>query len=434
MNTSNDEWPRTVPRYVIENPMTDLFGKEIDYKTNVLGNLFLERGHFGLIQGLTSVGKSVVAIQLAVEAACGRNTFGIKTSAPLRVLLVQAEDSLNDRKLQINGVINGLNLTEEERQLVDKNLRIITPERRADRGQALFDYLRSVLSEVELDLIILNPAFSFVEGNINTSEVVGDFLRNHLQEFCRDKDCAGLVIHHLPKPPKSGKGRGADTTVYSGLGSAEWANASRAAITIDRTMANWVFQFTIGKRGPQSGWLRDGSGDFRRYFVHSRTNLMFWDVATDADIAAANNGIGEEDFGEVFKGDADLDLETLKKRFKHYGYSFQEEDELIDLLDNLVQRGKLTTNINEGGVMDGMQTWRAVRQGKAKETFEDHKETALFFIEEAMPKGIITTELRNKVPYGHSMLDKVLKALLEEGKIGRMAEGANAMRYFAKVA
>jgi hypothetical protein len=32
------------------------------------------------------------------------------------------------------------------------------------------------------------------------------------------------------------------------------------------------------------------------------------------------------------------------------------------------------------------------------------------------------------------MLDKVLKALLEEGKIGRMAEGANAIRYFAKVA
>src|SRR4029077_6268068 len=129
------------------------------------------------------------------------------------------------------------------------------------------------------------------------------------------------------------------------FGSAEWANAPRASITIDRTMANHVFQFTIGKRGPQSGWARGLSGDFRRYFVHSRTDLMYWDAASESDIAAANNGIGEEDFSEVFKGDADLDLETLKKRFKHYGYSFQEEDELTDLLANLVERGKLTITI-----------------------------------------------------------------------------------------
>jgi hypothetical protein len=198
-------------------------------------------------------------------------------------------------------------------------------------------------------------------------------------------------------------------------------------------MANHVFQFTIGKRGPQSGWARDRSGDFRRYFVHSRTDLTYWDAASESDIAAANNGIGEEDFSEVFKGDADLDLETLKKRCKHYGYSFQEEDELTDLLANLVERGKLTTTIHEGGVMDGMQTWRAVRQGQARETFEAKKADALFFIEEAMPKGIITTELRDKVPYGHGVLDKVLKALLEEGKIGRTAEGTNALRYFLKV-
>jgi AAA domain len=412
--------------------MTDLLDKAIDYRTNVLGNLFLERGHFGLIQGLTSIGKSVMAAQIGVEAGCGRNTFGIKTPTPLRTLLVQAEDSTNDRRSQITGVVNGLQLPVDERHLVGENFRIITPERRADRGQALFEYLRAVLKEVELDLIMFNPAFSFIDGNMNSPDVVGDFLRNHLQEFCRDKDCAGLVFHHNPKPPKSGKGRGADTTAYSGSGSAEWANASRAVITVDRTMVNWVFEFTIGKRGSHSGWARDRSGDFRRYFVHSRTNLMFWDAASEADIAAANNGIAQEELVEVFKGDADLDLETLKRRFKHYGYSFQEEDELMDLLANLVERDKLTTTIHDGGVYDGMQTWRAVRHGKARETFESKKDTAIFFIEEAMPNGIITSELRNKVPYGHSVLDKVLNALLEEGKIVRFAEGSNAIRYFLK--
>jgi hypothetical protein len=147
-----------------------------------------------------------------------------------------------------------------------------------------------------LDLVIFNPAFSFVEGNVNNVESVGDFLRTHLQQFVRDKNCAALVIHHVPKPPKSGKGRDSDTTQYSGHGSAEFANAPRASITIDRTMANWVFEFTIGKRGKKSGWKPTRSGAYKRYFSHSRTNQVFWSDSTDADIAATDNGIGEEDF------------------------------------------------------------------------------------------------------------------------------------------
>lgn len=428
-----DGWPINLHGYVIENPMVDLFDQPIDYSLSVIGNLFLERGTFGTILGLSSIGKSVIAVQIAVEAACGRNVFGMKTDGPLRILLVQAEDSGNDRKAQVTGVIKGLGLNEEERQLVSCNVRFATPKHQAERGKALFDNLREEFRDAKIDLSIFNPAFSFVEGSMTNAESVGDFLRNHLQGFCRDKHCAGLVVHHLPKPPKSGKGRDTDTTQYSGFGSAEWANAPRASITINKTLVPHCFEFVIGKRGAQSGWKRDRSGDFRRYFVHSRTDLMYWDAATDADIAAANNGIGEEDFAEVFKGDTDLDLETLKKRFKHYGYSFTEEDELIDLLDNLVERGKLTTTVHEGGVLDGMQTWRAVRQGQSKETFEAQKEDALFYIEEAMPKGIITSRLREKVKYGHSVLEKVLKALLEEGKIGRTAEGTNTLRYFLKV-
>jgi hypothetical protein len=59
----HDNWPKKMPRYIIENPMRDLLNREIDYNKNVLGNLWLERGTFGVILGASSIGKSVVAVQ-----------------------------------------------------------------------------------------------------------------------------------------------------------------------------------------------------------------------------------------------------------------------------------------------------------------------------------------------------------------------------------
>jgi hypothetical protein len=412
--------------------MEDLLDKTIDLSVNVLGKRFLERGTYGTILGSSGIGKSVLAIQIAVEAAMGREVFGLAIDAPLRVLVIQGEDSWNDRVEQVNGVVNCLGCTQEERELVASNLRIITPEHRADRGAPLFEYLRATFKDTRLDLLILNPALALVDGNVNSVESVGEFLRNHLQEFCRDKCCAALVVHHVPKPPKSGKkGRDADTTMYSGHGSAEWANAPRASITVERTMASWVFEMTIGKRGAKSGWSPDRSGNYRRYFTHSRNDKLYWNVATDADIAAANSGMGDEEFSEVFKGDADLTFETIAKRMKHYGYAIQHED-LTTLLENLVERGKLSTIIQEGGSDDGEQTWRAVKTGVVKESFESKCATALFHLEEAGRKGLNTTQLREVVPYGNGVLSDVLKALLEQGKIGQKSEGSNAIRYYLK--
>ena len=56
---------------------------------------------------------------------------------------------------------------------------------------------------MRLDLLILNPAFAFVEGSVNSVEPVGDFLRNHLQTFLREKNAAGLPPR--PQAPKIGK-------------------------------------------------------------------------------------------------------------------------------------------------------------------------------------------------------------------------------------
>jgi AAA domain len=423
-------WPVGMPRYLVENPIRDLLDREVDPTRNILGNFWLERGTYGTILGSAGVGKSVLTVQIGVEAALGRNTFGIKVPESLKVLIVQAEDSRNDRITQTNGIVNNLDPAARgtERELIAANLRIVTPEARADRGAALFDYLRAGFRDVKLDLLILNPAFAFIDGNVNSVEPVGDFLRNHLQAFLREKNAAGLVIHHVPKPPKSGKGRGADTTVYSGHGSAEFANAPRASLTIERTMASWVFEFLIGKRGSYSGWTSDRDGDYRRYFTHSRSGGFFWGAAAEVDIAAANSGMGEEDFAEVFKGDADLTFEIIQRRFKHLRFPIKEE-ELLTLLENLVNRGKLTTTFIEGGPNDGQATWRAVKSVAVRETEGQRMDNVLFFIEEAGAKGINTTELRKLVPFGNAPLSNALVGLEKIGRIYSRPGKRNAIIY-----
>jgi hypothetical protein len=75
-----------------------------------------------------------------------------------QIVLLQAEDSRNDRIRQAS-CISKLAETKEERLLISQNLRIVSPRKRAHRGQALFDYLTYALRDYQFDLFILNPGF-----------------------------------------------------------------------------------------------------------------------------------------------------------------------------------------------------------------------------------------------------------------------------------
>jgi RecA-family ATPase len=423
----NTGWPDEIPEYVIENPVRDLLNSEIDYSQNILGNLFIERGTYAVIQGSSSIGKSMLGVQMGIEAALGRETFGLKIDRPLRVLILQAEDSKNDRIRQ-NQCIGKLATTDAELTLIENNFRILTPLKRAQRGKKLFDFLTEHLSGHTVDLFILNPAFAFLDGQ--TAEDVGDFLREQLQEFLRRKNAAGIVIHHVPKPPRSGTGRtrAIETTMYSGHGSAEWANAPRASITIERTMASYVFEFNIGKRGAYSGWAANRDGYYTRYFTHSRGKVMIWSAATDQDIAAANTGIGDDDFDEVFRSDQPLTFEVIKARFRHYGCNYSDE-ELATILETLEERGKLIR-----AEEDGESVWRPLKSVKTAKKEAIHSrwmEEVFTIINEAGDAGIITTEIRKRFSASNNVCDDCLGKLLELGRIRVQGERSNAKRYFA---
>jgi hypothetical protein len=304
-------------------------------------------------------------------------------------------------------------------------LRIVTPRQPALRGKKLFDFLREMFRDSIIDLVIFNPVFAFLDGQPNDSNAVGEFLREHLQEFLSEKGAAGIVVHHTPKPPKSGKTRPTGSAEYASHGSAEWANAPRASITIERTLVSYVYEFTIGKRGRRSGWLMNQEGFFTRYFTHSRVKgEMVWLPATEKDINAARTGISSEDFSQVFRRDVDLTFEVIRSRFRAHGYNYTDE-EIAGVLDRLVEKGKL--NVVEA---DGETVYRTVKSAKKAAQTHSRMEEVFALVREAGDTGMITSELRDRVSFGNSLLAQCLEELLESGRIRVQSEGSNTRRYF----
>jgi RecA-family ATPase len=220
--------------FQIQNPVRDLLYSEIDHSQNILGNFFLERERYTVIVGPSGIGKSVVAIQIAIEAAAGDNVFGMVTPGPLRVLVVQAEDSRNDLIAQVQIIkqmkhseelLKRYNLTPEEiERRIETNFTIVTT---SIRGAALFEKLTKEFTDLDtgnsqLDLVIFNPAFAFLEGSASSDEAVKTFLRKQLQPFLRKMRAAAIIVHHVPKPPRRGTAKRSAET----LGHAVWAGLS----------------------------------------------------------------------------------------------------------------------------------------------------------------------------------------------------------------
>jgi hypothetical protein len=89
---------------------------------SLLGNRFLTRGGSWLVVAQSGIGKSVLCLQGAISFSCGRDLFGLKPAGPLRNLIIQAENNRLDVQEAYRGVIEGSNLSAEDRRAIRANL------------------------------------------------------------------------------------------------------------------------------------------------------------------------------------------------------------------------------------------------------------------------------------------------------------------------
>ncbi len=162
----------------------DLETPTADDPSTLLGDRFLCRGGGMLISGPMHSGKSTLLIQLAMHWAVSRTVLDIKPAAPLKILYIQAENDRGDMAEMRDGTALCLGeITDMERERLRENFIGATIH---DSGKRFINACDALLRLHKPDLVLIDPALSYVGGDNKEQTIVGQFLRNNLDSVLHE--------------------------------------------------------------------------------------------------------------------------------------------------------------------------------------------------------------------------------------------------------
>ncbi|MEI6785046.1 MAG: AAA family ATPase, partial [Verrucomicrobiota bacterium] len=167
-------WPKQGPLLKHAVPIFDLEPDDDD-SGNFVQSRYLCRGGSMLISGPTGIGKSSLAMQLALAWALGKPCLGFSPGRPLATLIVQSENDAGDLMEQRDGIIAGLGLDEQADGILNEMVSVATVDDCS--GRDFFVRLERLIRDWQPDIIILDPLLAFVGGDLSRQEVAADFLR-----------------------------------------------------------------------------------------------------------------------------------------------------------------------------------------------------------------------------------------------------------------
>ena len=269
----------------------------------LLSNGWLTKGQVGAIIGQTGVGKSSFGMQIGVNMAIGQNTFGIAPTRPLKVVIIQGEntDRICARELQgVAANVPGVAGHEDE---IKKNLAIYKVS--CFSGNAFIRFLRCVIIEDAPDILILDPWFSFLGGAVNSQEVVSPWLRNGLQPLCDEFGTSVLIVHHTTKPARDARSKlaysGGDWA-YFGAGSAEFANFCRVILTLREDGAD-LYELRAAKNQEHWPLTESDEPDAKTtnvIYLQRGEGAIYWRRA-DQSALSAIDGTNSAEINEVLE-------------------------------------------------------------------------------------------------------------------------------------
>ena len=302
----------------------------------LLRHRYLCRGAGLLLVGPTGIGKSSLAMQAMILWAIGKPMFEIQPAKPLKSLLIQAENDEGDLAEMRDGVMAGLNLTAEEREMAMKNVIVAREDVRT--GFPFFvGAVRPLLEQHKPDLLWIDPALAYLGGENGSQKDVGGFLRNMLNPLLREFNCGAIVVHHTNKPP-SGKEKpdwSAGDFAYLGGGSAEWANWARAVLGLRSLGSHSVFELRAGKRGGRLGW-KEEDGETKAYFkliAHAKEpGAICWREAEAGDLpepASAKRVASKDDIMPHVPLEGTISKDDLRQKANAAGVALNRINPLI---------------------------------------------------------------------------------------------------------
>ena len=158
---------------------------------------FLYRDTVTMLAADPGLGKSIVATNIAINLALGQPVFKrFVVPKPCRVFYLQMEGSYLESKKRLRLLRESQQVDPEAPWCTpnlfweswETNLNVLKPE----DSDTLLDYLSSYQP---LDVVIVDPIYMCVAGDLSKSEVANGFVKfsNRLRQFF---NCAVLHLHH----------------------------------------------------------------------------------------------------------------------------------------------------------------------------------------------------------------------------------------------
>ena len=279
-----------------------------DDPNELLRDRYLCRGGGLLLAGPTGIGKSSLSMQAMFSWALGKPFFGIEPVRGLRSLLIQAENDEGDLAEIRDGILRGMDASDDEREFL-KSMVLTYNETKRTGAAFCQDVMRPLLERHRPALVWIDPVLAYLGGDTNAQADVGAFLRNGIAPLLQEFHCAAVLVHHTNKPP-SGREKPdwqAGDLAYLGSGSAEWANWPRAVLALRSKGSPTEFELAAGKRGGRLKWVdSNGQRTRQRAIQHAADGSISWELAPEGDPATLKKGrpskTDEEDILELLPG------------------------------------------------------------------------------------------------------------------------------------
>lgn len=195
----------------------------------------IPRDEVTLLSGHGDIGKSYLALAIAVHVACGQDwgPFPVKAG---RVLFVTLEDIARRVRYRLARIVSAYQI---DAALLDRNLLLLdgacvnaslAEEAAAPRARALSKttaFQQLAAKSAGYDLIVVDNATEGFTADPNCNLLVRQFVRQMLGQIARTNSLAVLLLAHIDKDAAR---YGARQQSY--LGSVAWHNSARSRIAL----------------------------------------------------------------------------------------------------------------------------------------------------------------------------------------------------------
>ena len=145
----------------------------------------------GFIVGPPKVFKSFVALELAYALASGADFLGrFKVPVARKVLLIQQESSLGSFQVRLGNCAKRMGDAD--------NLYVISNRHISLENEVDLEKFEAEINAIHPALVILDPFASFIKGDENSAQAMGEVIRNlrRIRDDCKTGVC---VVHHSTK-------------------------------------------------------------------------------------------------------------------------------------------------------------------------------------------------------------------------------------------